>query len=279
MRSETSALGVKILIFGDIYGRIWRAALKKELPWLKKKYNSDFVVVNVENATSWRWIIEKHAIELEKLWIDVMTSGDHVFDNFDKIKDYLDAPDSKLIRAANFYNDENLEGVWYKIVSKNWKKLLVIHLIDETFMNHKVDNPFLKANKIIESLKEEKLDGIIIDFHKETTSSWYWLAFYLEWKASFVFGTHTHIQTNDELILPGWTGLISDVWMSGPLYSVIWADYNSVKKRFLSWIWKWKIEQCLDKNYVVNWVCIELDDWGKCIEIEKIRIRGVLWNY
>ncbi len=273
MCSKTNTLGIKILIFWDVYWRIWRAALKKELPWLKVKYNSDFVVVNIENATSGRWVIEKHAIELEKMWIDVMTSGDHVFDNFEKIKDYLDKPDSKLIRAANFYNDDSLEWKGYKIVENNWKKLLVIHIIDEIFMNHKVNNPFIVVDKILEKFKSEKLDWIIIDFHKEVTSSWYWLSFYLDWKVSFVFWTHTHIQTNDELILPEGTWLISDVWMNGPLYSVIWADYDSVKKRFLTWVWKWKIEQCLDKNYVVNWVCVELDDLGKCIWIEKIRIR------
>lgn len=266
---------MKILIFWDIYWRIGRAALKKELPKLKDKFDPDFVVVNVENATSGRWIIEKHAMELEKLWIDVMTSGDHVFDNFDKIKDYLNKPDSKLIRCANFYNDDILEWKWYKVVEKNWKKLLVIHILDEVFMNHKVDNPFKKVEKIIESFKWDKLDWVIIDYHKEVTSSWYWLSFFLEWKASFVFWTHTHIQTNDELILPSGLWLISDVWMSGPLYSVIWADYNSVEKRFLSWVNKWKIEQCLDKNYVVNWVCITIESM-KCTWIEKIRIRWKL---
>lgn len=267
---------MKILIFWDVYGRIWRAALKKELPKLKEKYKPDFVVVNIENATSWRWAIEKHAIELEKMWIDVMTSGDHVFDNFDKIKDYLNKKDSKLIRIENFYNSETLEWKWFKLVEKKWKKLLVIHLMWETFMNHKVNNPFLKANEILEKFKEEKLDWIIIDFHKETTSEWYGMWFYLDWKIGFIFWTHTHIQTNDELILPKWTWIISDVWMNWPLYSVIWADFKSVEKRFLTWINKGKIEQCLDKNYVVNSVCVELDDFWKCTNIEKIRIRGKL---
>jgi calcineurin-like phosphoesterase len=93
---------------------------------------------------------------------------------------------------------------------------------------------------------------------------------------SFVFGTHTHIQTNDELILPGWTGIISDVWMNGPLYSVIGADFNSVKKRFLTGINKWKIEQQLDENYVVNGICVEVWEDRKTVSVEKIRIRGKL---
>ena len=267
---------MKILIFWDIYGRIWRKALKKELPWLKEKYKPDFIIANVDNATSGRGIIEKHALELEEIWIDLMTWWDHIFDNFSQIKDYLNKDNSKLLRPANFYDDKNLEGRWYKVISKNWKNLLVIHLLSETFMNHKVFNSFLKADKILKKFEDEKLDWIIIDYHKETTSTWYGMAFYLDSRVSFVFWTHTHIQTNDELILEWWTWIISDVWMNGALYSVIWADYRSVKNRFLTWIWKWKIEQCLDKNYVVNWVCIEIWDNIKCKNIEKIRIRGKL---
>lgn len=266
---------MKILIFWDVFWRIGRKALGKELPILKNKYNPDFVVANVENATSWRWIIEKHAIELEKLWIDLMTWWDHIFDNFIKIKDYLDKDDSKLIRVANFYNDENLEWKGYKLIEKNWKTLLLIHLLSETFINHRVYNPFLKIQEILKKFERKKIDWIIVDFHKEVTSEGYWMAHFLDWKVSFIFGTHTHIQTNDELIFPGWTWLISDVWMNWPLFSVIWADYNSVKKRFLTWINKWKIEQCLDKNYVVNWVCVDIED-NKCINIEKIRIRWSL---
>jgi metallophosphoesterase (TIGR00282 family) len=268
---------MKVLVFWDVYGRVWRAALKKELPILKEKHKPDFVVVNIENCTSWRGPIEKHALELESLWIDVMTSWDHIFDNIDRIIDYLDKDDSKLIRAANFYEywDYKLPGKWYKIVEKNGKRLLVIHVLWEVFMNNKVENPFIKVEEIIEKTKWEKLDWIIVDFHKEVTPEWYWLAYFLEGKASFIFWTHTHIQTNDEIILPNGTWIISDVWMNWPLYSVIWAEYKSVEKRFLTW-WRSKITQCLDKNYVVNWVVVEIWDDMKCTNIEKIRIRWKL---
>lgn len=269
---------MKILIFWDVYGRIWRNALQKELPKLKEKYQPDFTIVNVENITSGRWPIEKHVQEVEKLWIDVMTGGDHIFDNHKNIVDYLDAPDSKLIRAANYIQQDHyhIPGKWYKIVEKNGKKILVIHLMWTAFMNYTVDNPFLKAESIIKELGKENFDSIIIDFHKETTAEWYGLAHFLDGQVSFVFGTHTHIQTNDELILPGWTGIISDVWMSWPLYSVIWADFGSVKKRFLTGIGKGKIEQQLDPHYVVNGVCIEVGENRKVTNLEKIRIRGKL---
>lgn len=269
---------MKILVFWDVFGRIWRAWLTKELPKLKEKHNPDFVIVNIENATSGRWPIEKHARELESLGIDVMTTGDHIFDNITKIEDYLNEENSKLIRWANFYEHKDFKIPWkgYKIVENNWKRLLVIHLIWEVFMNKKVYNPFEVADDILEELKWEKFDWIIVDFHKETTAEGYGLWFHLDGKISALFGTHTHIQTNDELILPNWTGILSDVWMNWPLFSVIWADYKSVQKRFLTWMNKWKIEQCLDKNYVVNWAIFEIWDDMKCEKIEKIRIRGKL---
>jgi calcineurin-like phosphoesterase len=144
------------------------------------------------------------------------------------------------------------------------------------FINYSMENTFLKAEKILAELWTENFDAIVIDFHKETTSEWYGLAHFLDGQVSFVCGTHTHIQTNDELILPGGTGLISDVWMNGPLYSVIWADFNSVKRRFLTGINKGKIEQQLDENYVVNGICVEIWDDKKVINLEKIRIRGKL---
>ncbi len=266
---------MKLLIFWDIYWRIGRKAVAKELPGLKEKYNPDFVIANVDNLSSGRWAIEKHLLELEKLWVDVMTSGDHIFDNLKKVDDYLDKKDSKLIRFANLY-DEDFSGVWYKVFEKNGKKLLVIHLQWEVFMNHKVKNPFREAEEIIKKFEWEKLDSIVIDFHRETASEIYGMANLLDSKISFVYGTHTHIQTNDELILDWGTWLLTDVWMNWALKSVIWATFESVKGRFLNGINKWKIEQSLDKNYVVSACYVKVSENKKCEKIEKIRIRWEL---
>ena len=180
---------MKVLIFGDVYGRIWRNALKKELPKLKEKFNPDFTIVNVENITSGRGPIEKHVLEIEKLWIDVMTGWDHIFDNQKNIEDYLDKENSKLIRPANYLEQEHyhIPGKWYKIIEKEGKKLLVIHLMWTAFMNYTMENPFLKAEKILAGLWAENFDGIFIDFHKETTSEGYGLAHFLDGQVSFVF--------------------------------------------------------------------------------------------
>ena len=270
---------MKVLIFWDVYGRIWRAALKKELPLLKEKYSSDFIIVNVENCTSGRWPIEKHILELESLWIDVMTWWDHIYDDANKITDYLEKDDSKLIRPANFreyWEKYIFPWKWYKIVEKDWKRLLVIHILWEIFMNNRVDSPFIKVEEIINKEENKDVDWIIIDFHKEATSEWYWLANFLDGRVSFIYWTHTHIQTNDEHIFPNWTWLLSDVWMNWSMNSVIWADYKTVEKRFLTWFNKWRIKQSLDNNYIVSWIFVELDNDKKCINLEKIRIRWEL---
>ena len=266
---------MKVLIFWDVFWRVWRKALEKELPILKKKYKPDFVIANVENATSGRWPIEDHVLELKNMWIDLMTSWDHIFDNEEKIKKYLEAEDSLLIRPANFYESEHYKNPWkwYKVLEKDWKKLLVINLMSETFMRFNVYNPFLKIEEILKSFEWEKFDGIIIDFHKEVSSEWYGMWYFLEGKVSFIYWTHTHIQTNDEIVLDNGTWVLSDVWMVWPFPSVIWADFVSLKKRFVTGISKWKIEQSLSDRYVVSGACVEIED-GVCKNIEKIRVRN-----
>lgn len=269
---------MKILVFWDVYWRIWRATLKKELPKLRKNYNPDFIIANIDNITSWRWAILKHINELKEIWIDLMTGGDHIYDNIDKIKDYLNDENTNVLRPLNFYESDLFvnDWIWYKIIEKSWKKLLVIHLIWEVFMKFRVDNPFIRVNELLKNININELNGIIVDFHKEVTSEWYWMANFLDWRVSLIYWTHTHIQTNDEHILKWWTWLISDVWMNWSYDSVIWADYMSVEKMFLTWILKWKIEQSLDKKYIVNWLFVEIWDNMKCIKIEKINIKWIL---
>lgn len=271
---------MKVLIFWDIYWRVWRNAFKKNFLELKQKYSPDFIIVNPENISSGRWPIEKHIRELDDLWwIDVYTSWNHVFDNMEDIRNYLETPNSKMIRPANFYESKyvSFPGKWYKVLEKSWKKLLVINLMSSDFLRDNMYNPFLKVDEILSEFNLEEFSWIIIDFHRESTSEIYAMWMFLDGKISFLFWTHTHIQTNDELILPSWTWILTDVWMSWPLYSVIWADFENIKSRFLSWVLKWKIDQSLDPNYVVNSCIVEIDEkTRKCLNIEKIRIRGKL---
>ena len=253
---------MKILIFWDVYGRIGREALKKELPNLRQKYKSNFVIVNIENATGGKWPVSEHARELSALGIDVMTGGDHIFDNAPNIYEYFQSPSCNLIRPANFYENNHIsvQGKWYMIIQKWDLKLLVVQLLWEVFMNHKVYNPFLCVEKILHEIPKEQYDVCIVDFHRETTAELYGMAHFLDGKVQLVYGTHTHIQTNDAHILPKWTAVICDIGMNGPLNWVIGAAYASVEKRFLWGIQRWKIEQQLVWPACINAFFLEIDD-------------------
>ncbi len=270
---------MKILAFWDIYGRIGRKAFLEEFPRIKADFNADFTIVNIDNITSGRGPIERHAKEILDAGVDVVTGGDHIVDNIKNIGEYLGDPDSKLLRPDNMWGvwEFGFPWIWHKVFEKNGKKVLVIHLIWHAFLDKiNSSNAFVRADEILELYKDQSIDATIVDFHKEATAEIQWLAHYLDGRISAIFGTHTHVQTNDDLILPGGTGLLWDAGMSGPLYSVIWAEFESVKKMFLSWIFKWKIEQSLDNNYLVNAVLFDIDDTGKCQGIEIIKRTGKL---
>lgn len=270
---------MRILVFGDIYGRIGRKAFMKEFENLKEKYKADFSVVNIENITSGRGPITEHSEMIASLGVDVMTSWDHIYDNAPNIFTYLESSDCKLIRPANMYDtsDIPLKGEWYKIVEKEGKRLLVLQLMWEVFMSHKVNNPFHVASQILSQIPEDSYDAAIVDFHRETTAELYGMANYLDGKVGCVYGTHTHIQTNDAHILEKGTWVITDVGMNGPRNSVIGADFASVEKRFITWIQRGKIEQQLTWPYIINGICIDIDEETKmCKNIENISFVGKL---
>lgn len=264
---------MRVLIYGDIYGRVWRKAFEKEYAAMCKKYAPDFTIANIENITSGRWPVSEHAEFINDLWVDLMTGGDHIFDNVPNINTYLEKDDSNLIRPANFYMTQEypLAGNGYKIIEKNGKRLLLIQLLWEVFMNHKVENPFSYIESLLQTIPEESYDACIVEFHRETTAELYGMARLLEGKSALVYGTHTHIQTNDAHILPWGTWVQADVGMNGPFYSVIGAEFDSVKKRFLSGISRGKIEQALKGPYVINALIVDIDpSSGLCTHIENI---------
>jgi metallophosphoesterase (TIGR00282 family) len=270
---------VKILIFWDIYGRLWRKAFIKEFPRMKEKYAPDFSVVNIENITSGRGPATVHAELIDALWVDIMTGWDHIFDNMPDIGKYFSKEGCKLIRPANFISSQHytLPGDGYRIIEKDNKKLLVIQLLWEAFMAHKVDNPFVKVEQILKEISPDSYDGVIVEFHRETTAELYGMAHFLDGQVSAVYGTHTHIQTNDAHILAWGTGILTDVGMNGPFESVIWADFLSVKKRFLTGIQRGKIEQKLTGKYLINALLLEIDETTKlCKSIENISFTGTL---
>jgi len=179
---------MKILIFWDLYWRVWREALERELPSLKNKYNPDFVIINWENMTSGFWPILKHLDKVKKMWVDVITWWNHTLKNEKDIWEYLNSEDSIALRPANFYETKRfkISWRWYKVFEKNWKKVLVINVMSWIFMADNVYNPFLKVEEILEEFNWVDLDWIIVDFHRETTSESQWMGLMYDWKVSFV---------------------------------------------------------------------------------------------
>ena len=219
---------MKILAVGDLVGESGVKKLREVLPNFRKENNIDFVIVNAENSAGGMGITTQIFNNLKALNIDCITMGNHTWGKKD-IFTFID--DSKLIRPANY--SRGVVGKGYNIYECKNKKICVINLIGRTEMGVQSDNPFTKADDIIEEVKG-KADIIIIDFHAEASAEKIAMKYYLDGKVTAIFGTHTHVQTADEEITSKGTGFISDIGMTGPINSVIGMDIEASVKRFVT---------------------------------------------
>lgn len=216
---------MKVLFIGDVYGMPGREYLKQELPKLKVEYKPNIIVVNAENsANNGRGITEEFYTELMRLGVSTITMGNHVWGN-KHLVEFID--NAHISRPANYYQ---APGKGYDLIQYNDKKLLVINLLGRTYLDWNLENPFHVADKII---NEVQADYILIDFHAEATSEKISLAHHLDGRITALVGTHTHVQTADERILPNGTLYITDVGMTGPLDGIIGVDREIVINRFL----------------------------------------------
>lgn len=172
---------------------------------------------------------------MKDLGFDILTGGNHVFSNLKSSGDVFSSPNSIQIRPANYLEHPNypIPGNGWKIVEKNGQRLLVINLMSSVFMYDHLDNPFQYIDKFLSDITE-KYDAVIVDFHRETTAELVNMAYFLDGRAAFVYGTHTHAQTNDERIFPKGTGMITDLGMTGPLWSSIGHTFESRLPQFLT---------------------------------------------
>lgn len=221
---------MNILCIGDIVGRPGREALARELPGIKKEYAIDFVIVNGENAAGGSGILEKHAKEIFSLGVDAITLGDHVWDKRE-VYSYLDET-SNIVRPANFPQGAPGRG-WALVQAPNGAKVAIINLLGRTFMRYNVDCPFRKLDEILKELSS-LTPIIVLDMHAETTSEKVAMGHYADGRISVQVGTHTHIQTADEKILPKGTAYITDLGMTGPYDSVIGQNKEKILERFLT---------------------------------------------
>lgn len=219
---------MRILTVGDVVGENGVKKLKSVLPKVSKQENIDFIIVNGENSAGGMGITKKIFDEFISLGIDVITMGNHTWGKKD-IFSFIDNP--KIIRPANY--SKGVLGKGYGIYNCKNKKIAVINLIGRTSMGVLSENPFTVAEELIIKLRKE-VDIIIIDFHAEATAEKIAMGYFLDGKANIIFGTHTHVQTSDEKVLPNGTGYITDIGMTGPKNSVIGMEIKASIKRFVT---------------------------------------------
>jgi len=218
-----------ILFLGDIVGEPGRSAVIARLPELREKYALDFIVVNGENAAAGRGITGKITIDLLRAGVSVVTTGDHVWDQKD-IFSFIDT-EPRLLRPINY--PEGAPGNGSIVLNTAKGKIGVINVQCRTFMQPILENPFAALDTVIANMREETRH-IIVDVHGETTSEKIAVAYFLDGRVSAVFGTHTHVQTADERILPNGTAFICDAGMCGPVNSILGRAVEPIVQRFIS---------------------------------------------
>lgn len=255
---------MKVLIVGDVVGNPGRKTFYK---FLEKRADSyDFIVVNGENSAGGFGITPKIADEFFEKKIDVITSGNHIWDKKD-IYTYLEASD-RLLRPLNY--PKGVVGKGYTVIkSKNGINVGVISAQGRVFMPP-IDCPFIRITDILDEMRKE-CKIIIVDFHAEATSEKIALGKYLDGKVSLVYGTHTHIQTADEKILLEGTGYISDVGMTGSDNGIIGMSAEAIIPKFLTALPQ-RFEVC-EGNERLNGLSVEIDEeTGECKNIERINL-------
>ena len=258
---------MNILFFGDLVGRPARNILKQVIPSYKEKYKADLVIANADNLAHGKGVTGNTIDEIIKYGVDVVTCGDHIWDNKKQAVEILKGGEYNFLCPANLPMFDLKKG--YKIIKAGEKKVLIINLIGRVFFQKYPDCPFRTVDKILEDNKNN-FSTAIVDFHCEATSEKRALGFYLNSRVAAVLGTHTHIQTADEEVLNGGTAYISDVGMVGPADSILGCKKDVVIDQMLTQV-PFKYELSEDTNILINAVVIEIDDKsGEAKKIERI---------
>lgn len=254
---------MKILVIGDVFGRPGRQGLSSMLSILKNRKNIDLCIANGENSSGGLGITQKSSGEMFKSGVDIITLGNHTWSK-KEIVNFIDSND-KIIRPLNY--PQMLPGKGSVICNTSKGKVGIINIQGRVYMDN-IDCPFNSILPEIEKLKKHT-NKIIVDFHAEATSEKIAMGWFLDSKVSAVVGTHTHVQTADEKILPYGTAYITDIGMTGPYEGVLGVDKELIIKKFTTTMpVKYEVA---DGKVQINAVIIEIDNLsGKAIKIERI---------
>jgi 2',3'-cyclic-nucleotide 2'-phosphodiesterase len=221
----------RVLLIGDVIGKPGRQVIEGELARLRDERGIDFVVANGENVAGGAGLTESTANALFGAGVDVITSGNHIWDKRE-LYPVLER-EERILRPLN-YGSHGVPGRgWGTFEALDGTHVAVVNLIGRTFMQP-LDNPFTEADRLLDEASEPLPPVRLVDFHCEITSEKNALGLYLDGRVSAVVGTHTHIVTGDERILPKGTAYLSDLGMTGPIWSVIGFDPATVLPRFLT---------------------------------------------
>ena len=265
---------MKILFLGDVMGRAGRKAIIDGLPKLREAWKLDFVVVNAENATAGAGLSAAHAKQLLDAGIDVITLGDHAFDQKDMMPFIAQEP--RIIRPINF--SKAAPGAGARVFQdKRGRKVLVAQVLGQVFMKRPFDDPFSALDA---TLRQYPMGGQVqaslIDIHCEATSEKMGVGHFCDGKASIVVGTHTHVPTADAMILPGGTAYQSDAGMCGDYNSVIGMDPEEPLRRFVTGMPKARFTPATGEA-TLSGLYVETDDQtGKATRVQMVRQSGRL---
>lgn len=267
---------MKILFLGDVVGRAGRAALIERLPKLREAWKLDFVVVNGENATRGIGLSGDHARAFLDAGADVITLGDHAFDQKDMMQ-FVEA-EPRVIRPLNYSKVAPGKGARV-FTSRGGHKVLVAQVLGQVFMKRAFDDPFSAIETV---LKQYPLGGLVqaslIDIHCEATSEKMAMGHYCDGRASVVVGTHTHVPTGDAMILNGGTAYQTDAGMCGDYNSVIGMQKEEPLRRFITGMAKNRFEPAMEEA-TLSGLYVETDNrTGKATRVEQVRQGGRLSN-
>ena len=257
---------MRIMLVGDVVGSTGRRAFSAHTPRLKRDHDIDMVIVNGENSAGGKGYTKSSLDELYHGGADVVTSGNHIWDK-KEIFDFID-DEPYLVRPANY--PEGAPGKGYCIFPYKAKNIAVINLAGRALMPP-LDCPFQKVSDILREIKEEA-DIIVLDFHAETTSEKLAMGHFLDGRAAIVVGTHTHVQTADEQLLPQGTAYITDLGMVGARDSILGVEKNIIIEKFITGMPKRFDVAAGAAEYAA--VIVDIDDKNnKAVSIERILIR------
>ncbi|HTX21176.1 MAG TPA: TIGR00282 family metallophosphoesterase [Candidatus Aquilonibacter sp.] len=256
---------MRLLFIGDIVGQPGRNAVKTLLPKLREQHALDFVIANGENSAGGSGITPKTAEEIFSAGVDVITSGDHLWDQKEVIE--LLANEKRFLRPFNYPADVPGRGSGVFEI-QSLVSIAVLNMQGRTFMQPPLDNPFLLAAEEVKKLRE-RTKIIFVDFHAEATSEKIAFARFLDGQVSAVVGTHTHVQTADEQIFSGGTAYLTDAGFTGPHEGVLGREMEPVIKKFLSGMpQRFEVAR---NNVLLHGAMIEIDDAsGKAVEIQRV---------